>query len=104
MARQPAEGDRQQGQHRVRPTIDRRASLMTAAPFLAAGTDLLSGSTGVQVVTGFDRLRMHRGELEALAQRCRAGVTGRSTWMLGSAGNGPEPWAVQIGRASCRER
>jgi len=69
---------------------------MTATPFLAAGTDLLSGSTGVQVVTGFDRLRMHRGELEALAQRCRAGVTGRSTWMLGSAGNGPEPWAVLV--------
>jgi hypothetical protein len=69
---------------------------MTAAPFLAAGTDLLPVDTGVQVVTGFDRLRMHRGELESLAQRCHAGVTGRSTWMLGSAGNGPEPWAVLV--------
>ena len=69
---------------------------MTAAPLMAPTTDLLAGNTGVEVVTGVERLRSHRGELEALAQRCHAPVTARSTWMLASVGTGPQPWAVFV--------
>ena len=69
---------------------------MTAAPLLAASTDLLSGSTGIQIVVGLDSMRAHRGELEALAQRCSAPVTARSTWTLASVGNGSRPWAVLV--------
>jgi Acetyltransferase (GNAT) domain len=69
---------------------------MTAAPITAPRTDLLTGATGVEVVVGLDRLREHRGELEALAQRCDAPVTGRSAWMLASVDRGPQPWAVFV--------
>jgi Acetyltransferase (GNAT) domain len=68
---------------------------MTAAPLLAP-VDLLSGSSGVQIVTGFDRLRVHSGELEALAHRCGAPVTGRTRWMLAGAEQGPQPWAILV--------
>jgi Acetyltransferase (GNAT) domain len=69
---------------------------MTAAPLMAASTDLLPGNTGVQVVAGLDRLRGHRGELEALAQRCGAAVSARSTWMLASDTAGNQPWGVLV--------
>ena len=69
---------------------------MTAAPLLAASTDLLSGTTGIQIVAGLDSIRAHRGELEALAQRCGAAITARSTWTLASVGNGSQPWAVLV--------
>jgi hypothetical protein len=69
---------------------------VTAAPLMATSTDLLAGNTGVQIVAGLDRLRAHRGELEALAQRCGAPVTARSSWILSSAGSGPQPWAVLV--------
>jgi GNAT acetyltransferase-like protein len=69
---------------------------VTAGPLLAASTDLLSGTTGVQIVAGIDRIRAHRGELEALAQRCDAAITARSTWTLAHAGTGPQPWAVLV--------
>jgi hypothetical protein len=69
---------------------------MTAAPLMAASTDQLTGTTGVQLVAGLDRLRANRGELEALAQRCGAPVTGRSTWMLASASPRSQPWAVLV--------
>ncbi|HEY3925231.1 MAG TPA: GNAT family N-acetyltransferase [Acidothermaceae bacterium] len=68
---------------------------MTAAPLMAASTDLLSGTTGVQIVVGIDGMRAHRGELESLAQRCGAAITARSTWTLANAGTG-EPWAVLV--------
>jgi len=71
---------------------------VTAGPLTAAGTDLLAGTTGVQIVAGVDRLRAHRGELEALAQRCGAPVTARSTWILAGCGSvtGAQPWAVLV--------
>ncbi len=69
---------------------------MTAAPITAPRTDQLTGATGVEVVVGLDRLRDRRGELEALAQRCDAPVTGRSTWMLASVDSGPQPCAVLV--------
>jgi CelD/BcsL family acetyltransferase involved in cellulose biosynthesis len=69
---------------------------MTTAPLMAPVTDLLAGNTGVRVVTGIEALRAHRGEIEALAQRCEAPVTGRSTWMLASVQAGNEPWAVLV--------
>lgn len=73
---------------------------MTAAPLTAADTGTLSRSTGVQVVDGIERLRAHRGELEALAQRCDAGITGRSSWLLASNNpsnnDGAQPWAVMV--------
>ena len=69
---------------------------MTAAPLMAVGTDLHAGTTGVQVVAGLDRLRGHRGELEALAQRCGAAVSARSTWMLSSEITSNQPWAVLV--------
>lgn len=69
---------------------------MTAAPLMAASSDLHSGTTGVQVVAGLDRLRGHRGELEALAQRCGAAVSARSTWMLSSEPTANQPWAVLV--------
>jgi Acetyltransferase (GNAT) domain len=69
---------------------------VTAAPLLAASTDLLSGTTGVQIVAGLDNLRHHRGELEALAQRCGAAITARSTWTLANAGPGQQPWGVLV--------
>ncbi|HEY5454130.1 MAG TPA: GNAT family N-acetyltransferase [Acidothermaceae bacterium] len=68
---------------------------MTAAPLMAASTNLLSGTTGVQIVAGTDGVRAHRGELEALAQRCAAAITARSTWTLANAGTG-QPWAVLV--------
>ncbi|HZV26939.1 MAG TPA: GNAT family N-acetyltransferase [Acidothermaceae bacterium] len=68
---------------------------MTAAPLMAASTDLLSRATGVQIVAGIDGVRAHRGELEALAQRCGAAITARSTWTLANAGTG-QPWAVLV--------
>ncbi|HEY0871431.1 MAG TPA: hypothetical protein VGD55_13605, partial [Acidothermaceae bacterium] len=68
---------------------------MTAAPLMAASTDLLSGTTGVQIVSGLHGVREHRGELEALAQRCGAAITARSTWTLANAGSG-QPWAVLV--------
>jgi Acetyltransferase (GNAT) domain len=69
---------------------------VTAAPLMAAGTDLLAGTTGVQIVAGLDRLRAHRGEIEALAQRCGAPVTARSSWILSSALSRSQPWAVLV--------
>jgi CelD/BcsL family acetyltransferase involved in cellulose biosynthesis len=69
---------------------------MTAAPLLAASTDLHPGDTGVQVVAGLDRLRGHRGELEALAQRCGAAVSARTTWTLANGTAGNQPWAVMV--------
>jgi hypothetical protein len=69
---------------------------VTAAPLLAASTDLLSGTTGVQIVAGIDGVRAHRGELEALAQRCGAAITARSTWTLANATAGSQPWAVLV--------
>jgi len=62
---------------------------------MAASTDLLSRATGVQIVAGIDGVRAHRGELEALAQRCGAAITARSTWTLANAGTG-QPWAVLV--------
>jgi len=62
---------------------------------MAASTNLLSGTTGVQIVAGTDGVRAHRGELEALAQRCAAAITARSTWTLANAGTG-QPWAVLV--------
>jgi len=69
---------------------------VTAGPLVAASTDLLAGNTGVQIVAGLDRLGAHRGELEALAQRCGAPVTARGTWILSGAASGPQPWAVLV--------
>jgi hypothetical protein len=63
---------------------------------MAASTDLLSGTTGVQIVAGIDGVRAHRGELEALAQRCGAAITARSTWTLATTSGGAQPWAVMV--------
>ncbi|MDQ1485215.1 MAG: hypothetical protein QOJ62_908 [Actinomycetota bacterium] len=69
---------------------------MTASPVVSPSTHDLAASRGVQIVVGLDRLRGHRGEIEALAQRCGAPVTGRSTWMMASVCDDPQPWGVLL--------
>jgi hypothetical protein len=50
----------------------------------------------VEILRGFSRLEQHRGELEALGQRCDAPATGRSAWILASIVDQARPWAAFI--------
>jgi hypothetical protein len=50
----------------------------------------------VEVVHGFARIAERRGELEALAQRCDAPATARSTWILASIAGPARSWAAFV--------
>jgi CelD/BcsL family acetyltransferase involved in cellulose biosynthesis len=69
---------------------------MTAGSLASARSDRLAGPAGVKVISGIERLSAHRGEIEALAQRCGAAVTARTSWILASVSGGPRPWAVLV--------
>jgi hypothetical protein len=68
---------------------------MTAQASWSGGSDLAQRGD-VEFLIGVEQLRLHSGEIEALAQRCGAPVTGRSSWILATVSHGPEPEIVLV--------
>jgi hypothetical protein len=68
---------------------------MTAQASWSGGQDV--GYRGeVEFLTGTHQLKRHAGEIEALAQRCAAPATSRSSWLIASVSRGLEPEVVLI--------